>query len=123
VTAAPPTYRVRPNVSRAGYAKPAPGELVRHVDAQGQPTDNWRLCCPLCGRRMSAFSAQEGPDDAPTLVQPLRCGCVARCGRWFRITAGRAVAVDPPGRAGADLFAAAAALPGVLGAPRLPPTP
>ncbi len=120
MTADFPAYHVTPTPGRAGYARPGPGEIVRHLDAQGHPTDNWRLRCPFCGSRMSAYSPQEGPPEAPTFTQVLRCGCTARCGHYFRITAGRVVEVSAPSRAGAEIMSRAQALPGVLGRPRVP---
>jgi hypothetical protein len=116
-------YRVLPTGQRAGYARPGPGEIVRHVDAQGRPTDNWRLCCPACGKRVHVFAAQVGTADVPTFDRPLRCGCSARCGVWFRIAAGRAVPADPPGQGEADLHQEILSVPGVRPVPRLDGAP
>jgi hypothetical protein len=111
-------YSVLPTPGRAGHVRPIPGQIVRHIDGHGQPTNNWRLCCPACGKRVHIYAKQIGAPEAPTFDAPLRCGCTARCGVWFRITAGRAVPCDPPGKAGEDIMREATAIPGVHVPPR-----
>lgn len=107
-----------PTPQRAGHARPQPGEIIRHVDPHGHATDNWRLCCPFCGKRVHVFAAQIGNPEAPTFDRPMRCGCTARCGQWFRISAGRVTASEPTPKVGEDIMERAMEIPGVQGKPR-----
>lgn len=113
-------YHILPTPERAGYARPGPGEIIRHVDPHGHPTDNWRLCCPFCGKKVHVFAAQIGNPDAPTFDRPMKCGCTARCGEWFRIAAGRVTTSEPEAKIGEDIMERAMAIPGVQGKPRGP---
>ena len=111
-------YHVLPIPERAGYARPKDGEIIRHIDPHGNPTNNWRLCCPFCGKRIHIYAEQVGNPDAPTFDKVLRCGCTARCGKTFRISAGRASKVDPPGNPSDDIMRRAMEIPGVSGKPK-----
>jgi len=113
-------YRVLPVPERAGHARPEPGEIIRHMTPYGDSTNNWRLCCPFCGKRVHIYAEQIGNPDAPTFDKPLKCGCSARCGRWFIIAAGRALPSEPPGKIGEDIMQRAQEIPGVLGKPKVP---
>jgi len=82
--------------------RPGPGDMNLHrVDAargDDPPTVTIQMRCPACGVTSVVAGRLAGPDEAPTLLEPVRCGCDGRCGRWFRIAAGRAVPCDPPNR-------------------------
>ena len=85
-------YRVLPRAARR--ARPVPGEIIRHAMPDGTPSDSYRLRCPICNAVIPVWARQIGDLDAPTFDRPLRCGCRERCGRAFRIRAGRAEACD-----------------------------
>lgn len=111
-------YHVLPTPERAGYARPGPGEIIRHIDPHGNPTNNWRLCCPFCGKRVHIYAEQVGNPEAPTFDKVLRCGCTARCGGYFSISAGRASKADLPGKTTDDIMRRAMEIPGVSGKPK-----
>ena len=62
------------------------GELMRHQSGVTV------LCCPQCGKLQWTSVSITGPDNAPTLVEPVTCGAgfCTRCAVRFTIEQGEA---------------------------------
>jgi len=72
---------------RARNIKQGPGEIVIHTFMSGAPSGALLLRCPACNGRQHIVAKIEGPDNAPTITTPIRCGC-AKCLKTFRIRGG-----------------------------------
>jgi len=68
---------------------PRPGEITIHLYKNGDPSGAIILRCPFCNGLQHLHATIEGPDSAPTVPKPLKCGCV-KCGESFRIRSGYA---------------------------------
>ncbi len=73
---------------------PRQGCIAVHAFDDGTPSGAILMKCPVCSGLQHNQATLEGPDDAPTIVGPIKCGCV-RCGVTFHVRAGKAFIVEP----------------------------
>ncbi len=64
------------------------GEITIHTHTDGTESGAIVLRCPVCNGLQHVVAKIQGPDDAPTIPTPIKCGC-KKCNKSFRIRSGR----------------------------------